>query len=254
MLWLALALVTLVSALVLVLAVYPGELSWFSKGGTRWLYNRSAASYGLKWQRHDYQLYDELIAQAARAAAANTTRPNVLDLGCGSGRALGVAARTLGSAATYTAVDFSPEMLAQCRRRASALAQCDITLVEADIATWLRQQSAHYDLVLCMEVGEFLPEFGTVLKLLGQCCRAGAPLVMTRPAGRWHHFFPGRGQCRRQLQSALTAAGFVDTRFHPWRSRYECLSCRREGLANSVCSIPRESRSARPEPSSCSSQ
>jgi len=225
-LWLALAL----PALVAMLALYPAELSWLSTRGTRWLYDRAATSYNKKWQHHDYQPNDALIQRAAKEVAGITPRPTVLDLGCGSGRATQVAAYSLGIAATYTAVDFSPRMLAQLalqQRGDGALANYDITLVQSDILPWLQNQGACYDLVLCMEVGEFLPQFGTVLELLGKRCNAGARLVMTRPAGYWHYFFPGRRQSRGRLKATLEAAGFVDIHFRAWRSRYELLSCRR---------------------------
>jgi SAM-dependent methyltransferase len=233
--------------LLIFLSLYPAELSWFGGRGTRWLYDRAAHRYEEKWARHDYGPYDEAVRLAAREVLAQCSQPRVLDLGCGSGRALLQAAQVLGDEATYTAVDFSAGMLAGLRARIAAdtgLASCAVELVQADIGTWTAAATESSNLVLCMEVGEFLPDFQRVLSRIGDLCAPGGRLVMTRPAGGWSLFFPARRQRRQTLLASLSAAGFDDCQVLPWRGRYEILVASR---AIVPAASPRAPRSARAE-------
>jgi ubiquinone/menaquinone biosynthesis C-methylase UbiE len=221
------ALTTLVIVLLL---FYPGELSWVSPKGTRWLYDKGAKSYETKWQRHDYTPYDGLIALAASSLQPSPKPLQVLDLCCGTGRATLVASRTLGSQAGYTAVDFSPGMLASLKSQIDPLGHehsPDIKIVQADVHDWLRGTASRFDLLLFMEAGEFLPQFTEVIARLGPVCNAGGFLVMTKPAGLWSLCFPGRAQTRSQLTAHLHKAGFGDVKFTAWRKRYELLTARK---------------------------
>lgn len=242
--WVVLA---LPAAAIAALAIYPGELSWLPGRGTRWLYDRAAKGYSGKHGRHDYAAYDAFIARAAQSCldkqgyaqaqgkcqGQGQIPIRVLDLGCGTGRATLAAAAVLGDAARYSAVDFSPAMLDEFRseldRRQPQLNSVR-DIHECDITAWLETpeaQARRYDLLLCMEVGEFLPSFPRVLKQLEQVSADAATLVITRPAGFWAWCFPGRAQTRRGLAAALAKAGYSIDEIQPWRGRYELLRCRR---------------------------
>lgn len=220
MLWLALTATLLIAAWL----IYPGELSWLPGKGNRWLYNRGARQYHQKWQRHDYQSYDNAIKTAASSAAENTEHVAVLDLACGSGRATTAAVAALGKRAHYTAVDYSKAMLQHFHATLQVQARhCDLELeiIEAEVVSWLQGTYAQYDLVMLMEAAEFIPDNRALIAALGTATRAGGQLVMTRPAGYWAHCFPGRRQQRHAVKQALTSAGFEHIRFSPWRARYE---------------------------------
>lgn len=221
------ALATVLAALL----IYPGELSWLSPKGTRWLYDRGAKNYESKWLRHDYTPYDALITQTAQSIEATNSSPKVLDLCCGTGRATLLVTRLLGSQANYTAVDFSAEMLASLKARIGNSVharELEIDVIQADVQNWLEGKSTGYDLLLLMEAGEFLPNFKAVVSGIGTACNSGGALVMTRPAGFWSLFFPGRAQTRSQLSAQLLQAGFSDVQFSPWRKRYELVHARKD--------------------------
>lgn len=229
----------LAGTVALTLVIYPGELSWFSQRGTRWLYNRAAKNYHTKYHRHDYAVFDQFIAKHVRQIPKACSEVEVLDLGCGTGRATLAVAQSAAFAACFTAVDFSSEMLGEFRKNseAEALLRCgSLSLCEAEIDNWLRTRIIHdqdqYDLVLIMEVGEFLPQLPQTLELLGALCAPGAILLMTRPAGLWAWCFPGRAQGVTALGQALARAGFEDTRFKRWRSRYQLVSSRRRATGS----------------------
>jgi SAM-dependent methyltransferase len=217
----------LLATILLVLSVwlvYPGELSWLPGNGTRWLYDRAAPGYHRKWARHDYEPYDNLIHRAAREVVGYCDLPRVVDLACGSGRAIRCAAARLGPSASYHAVDFSQGMLERCQeevRHDPAMAGCNIHFHHSDALAWLRARTEPFDMLLLMEAAEFIAHAGALLDALGRAAAPGARLVMTRPAGCWSALFPGRRQGRRQLTLALQEAGFEQLQCLPWRARYE---------------------------------
>lgn len=215
----------------ILLAIYPGELSWVRSGGHRWLYDRAAQHYNDKWLRHDYKDFDQQIARAAALAADLHSPPAVLDLACGTGRATLSAYRTLGEQADYTAVDFSTGMLAQFSTDNGALPQWlrDNVKTECnELGDWLAHNERRYELVLLMEASEFIPGNRALTSQLGRTVRAGGQLVMTRPAGFWWLLFPGRGQSRKVIAQRLREAGFSEPDFIPWRQRYELVTAHRQ--------------------------
>lgn len=235
-LFIALILITIALAL----AIYPGELSWLPGKGNRWLYDKAAANYAKKWNRHSYAQYDQHIQRAAAAAADRaadravsatnqTIHPRVLDMACGSGRATRAAATELGKNASYTAVDSSAAMLDEMSVTLEDVIDPDtVTRENCDAIAWLERNNAQFDLVLLMEAAEFIPQNRKLLAGLANAATTGSHLVMTRPASPWWIFFPGRGQSRRALRQRLTSAGFSDICFFAWRSRYELVSAVRQ--------------------------
>jgi SAM-dependent methyltransferase len=213
----------------LVVSIYPGELSYISGPLHRWLYDRGARWYERKWRGaayRDQRFIDHIVRHARRSCAVSGSY-EVLDLGCGTGRATRIAASVLPDQSTFVAVDFAPAMLTQLRTwlvtEADGRLRDRVELVHSDIGRWLRSESkpGRFSLVFLLEVAEFLPKLPDVLRQSAFLTAAGGGLVMTRPAGPWHLFFPGRHQSRAALGRLLTQAGFGRVRFIDWRSRYE---------------------------------
>lgn len=218
----------------LAVAIYPGELSWLPGKGNQWLYDKAAANYANKWQRHSYALYDRQIQQAAAAVAAEFAakvaanqagNPRILDIACGSGRATRAAAELLGQSATYTAIDSSSAMLDEMSvTLKDVIGAQAIKRETCDAIEWLEKNRAQFDLLLLMEAVEFIPQNQRLLSGLARAAATGSRLVMTRPASPWWIFFTGRGQSRAKVYQRLTDAGFGEIHFTPWRNRYELVS------------------------------
>ena len=225
------------SLVVLVLAAaaltYPGEWSHLNTNASRWLYNRGAKKYQRKWQSKYYlnEPVGNRITQHIKTGVSSSGVSHILDLGCGTGRGTRLVAEVLSGDTQFTLVDFSPGMLGQFRRwldkRGPELSR-RTKVVELELGAWARHaEVANYGAVFLLEVGEFLPLFSEVIQRVGIVTAEGGSLVMTRPAGAWSMFFPGRGQSRAAIRNLLLSAGFDEPEFVPWRSRYELVFTRK---------------------------
>jgi SAM-dependent methyltransferase len=219
-----------------VVTIYPGELSYVSHPLHRWLYDRGARRYERKWRSPSYQdpAIGDLIARHARTGCDGAGRREVLDLGCGTGRATRLVAEALPGDTQFVAVDFAPAMLRCFKewlgRHADPGVRSRIDIVERDLGEWLRSSDAEraFGAVLMLEVAEFLGRPASVLRGIASVTAPAGALIMTRPAGLWWLLFPGRHQSRPALARALAAAGFGDLRFVPWRGRYELVLATRD--------------------------
>ena len=225
------------SLAVLILAAaaltYPGEWSQLNTNASRWLYDRGAKKYQRKWQSKFYldELLGDKIGQHIKTGVNNSGVSHILDLGCGTGRGTRMVVEVLSGDTQFTLVDFSPGMLDQFRRwldnRESELSK-RTKVVESELGAWAKHaEVATYGAVFLLEVGEFLPQFSEVILRIGSVTAGGGSLVMTRPAGIWSKFFPGRGQSRAAIRNLLLSAGFDAPEFVPWRSRYELVFARK---------------------------
>ena len=225
-----------VIALIVVLLIYPGELSQINSGSNRWLYDRASRNYERKWQSDAYadpDIRDRIVAHA-QAGLADSGAARLLDLGCGTGRGIRIAAQSLPPGTQFTGIDFSTGMLDEFRKwleEDGRPLSSRVHLVEQDLGEWAaaRVDFGPYGGVCLMEVGEFLPAFVLLVKRIAEITTPGSTLIMTRPAGFWWLFFPGRRQSRKALSKLLMSEGFTPPEFVPWRSRYELVFSRRVG-------------------------
>jgi SAM-dependent methyltransferase len=217
------------------LLIYPGELSHVSRASHRWLYDYAADGYERKWRSRAYTdgAHADRIAAHAAVSCRDSGVHRVLDLGCGTGRGVRLAAPALSGDATFVCVDFSARMLDAFRAWLAAgepsLAR-RVTLIERSLSAWAESaepSTERYGLVLLLEVGEFVPELVQVLDRAARLTAARGGLVMTRPAGLWSLAFPGRAQSRRELSRLLESLGYGDISIAPWRSRYELVFARK---------------------------
>lgn len=225
----------LVFGAVAVALIYPGELSHVSSRLNRSLYDRAAKKYDLKWRRTAYQKnsINDAIINFSLVACHRSGVARVIDLGCGTGRGTRLISGALPPAVEYTAVDSSAAMLSEfeswLQGQDEALANRTI-LEKADLGCWAQDngRSATFGLVMMLEVGEFLPQFENVMQRICDVTAARGGLIMTRPAGLWHYFFPGRKQSREAISGLLIAGGFEAPTFMKWRSRYELVFCKKK--------------------------
>jgi SAM-dependent methyltransferase len=224
-----------IAAVILAALVYPGELSHFSGAAHRWLYDRASRRYESKWSSPAYasQRYrDPLVAHAVCCIPETETgAAEVLDLGCGTGHGTRLLASALRNEVNYTCVDFSPGMLEQfsdwLQEQDDAFKR-QVSIEQADISDWLSSNKGRFfDLVLLLEVGEFLKGFDRLIGQLGKATNPGGGLVLTRPAGVTGLFFPWRYQSRPALRRLLAASGYTSIHFLPWRKRYELVFARK---------------------------
>lgn len=124
------------------------------------------------------RFYQEVVSQIAML----DLRPaSVLDVGCGSGHLL-AGLRRLWPDAIMLGVDFSMEsvVLAQRLQPALKFRQCSIFD--------LTSLQTSFDVVVCTEVLEHLPEADHAMEQLVSVCKPGGCVVVTVPEGRQDTF------------------------------------------------------------------
>lgn len=131
-------------------------------------------------------------------------RPDVLDLGCGTG----AVAQALDPTHTVTGLDMSEKALDYCRARGLT------RLVQGD-AMALPFPDASFDAVIALDVFEHLPDDEASFRECLRVLRPGGVLVLSVPAFRFlwgphdvalHHF---RRYTRSQVGERLTRNGFT---------------------------------------------
>ena len=225
----------LVAIVLFAIMVYPGEMSHVSSSLNRRLYDRAAANYERKWASDAYRDLEthEVLRSFCCESIESSGVARVLDLGCGTGRAVRLLADVLPASTEFEAIDFSRAMLDRFREWLSGQEPAlrdRVRIREGDLSVWAKDgpAAAQAGLVVLLEVGEFLAEFERVVGSAGVTVAPGGGLLMTRPAGLWWIFFAHRHQSRRSLTRLLEASGFEDVRYRPWRARYELVFARRE--------------------------
>lgn len=167
-------------------------------------------------------------------AAGVAAGVRVLDLACGPGH---IAAAAAQRGAQVTGVDFSPQMLAQARRRypdiafqagdaeASPLADAGVDAVVMGYALFhfARPERALAECARVLRPGGrvaftawALPVPGSALAIANACLKAHATLDLGLPEGTPFHRFSEPDECRR----VLTVAGFVDVGFRTVPQRW----------------------------------
>jgi len=129
----------------------------------------------------DAKFGDDLPAySAAIAEAAIPSGGVVIDVGCGTGRALPPLRAAVGPDGSVIAVDVTPEMLAVAR---PASQRADATLVLAD-ARSLPFADGTVDAIFAAGLVNHLPDPRAGLRELARVIRPGGLLVLFHPSGR----------------------------------------------------------------------
>ena len=123
----------------------------------------------------DEPRYEQAVRDVAPPAGGR-----VLDVGCGTGRAIPFLRRAVGDAGRVVALDVTPEMLAEARRRGRGqLAK----LVQAD-GEALPFRAASFDAILAAGFVPHLPDPQAGLAELARVTVSGGRLAIFHPIGR----------------------------------------------------------------------
>lgn len=109
----------------------------------------------------------------------------ILDVGCGNGRDL---PPLLEKGCRCVAIDYSPAMVDQTRRRLERLGARDVDVTVGD-ATSLRFADGEFDKVFASEVIEHIPRWHDAVREMVRVLKPGGVLVLTTPNRRsWYGF------------------------------------------------------------------
>jgi SAM-dependent methyltransferase len=141
---------------------------------TRAFFACRAATWDAKFG-NDLPRYAAAIAEAGIAAGGTA-----VDVGCGTGRALGPLRHAVGPSGTVIAIDVTAEMLSQARPTAL---EASAALVLAD-ARRLPLPGASADAVFAAGLISHLPDPEAGFRELARVTRPGGLLVLFHPSGR----------------------------------------------------------------------
>ena len=146
-----------------------------------WYILETRAFFSARAATWDTKFGDDMPAYGAAIAQARIPQHGVvIDVGCGTGRALPALRQAVGPHGTVIAVDLTPEMLRHARAKGRA---AYATLVLAD-ARHLPFASASADAVFAAGLIMHLPDPEAGLRQLARITRAGGLLILFHPSGR----------------------------------------------------------------------
>ncbi|TQS45795.1 class I SAM-dependent methyltransferase [Cryptosporangium phraense] len=147
----------------------------------RWYLTESRAFFAAKAATWDTRFGDDLPAYAAAVREGGFRTGGVLvDVGCGTGRALPALRSAAGPTGFVIGLDLTPEMLAEARVR-SVSERASLLLADA---CRLPLANASADGVFAAGLLMHLPDADAGLRELARVTRAGGRLVLFHPSGR----------------------------------------------------------------------
>jgi SAM-dependent methyltransferase len=149
--------------------------------GGEWYLTETRAFFACRAATWDTKFGDDLPAYTAAISEACLPRGGVvLDLGCGSGRALPPLRQAVGPRGSVIAIDLTPEMLAVARQ-ASISARAALVLADARSLPF---SDASTDAIFAAGLVNHLPDTEAGLRELARVTRKGGLLVLFHPSGR----------------------------------------------------------------------
>jgi SAM-dependent methyltransferase len=146
-----------------------------------WYLTETRAFFACRAATWNTKFGDDLPAYRAAVAEAGLRRDGtVIDVGCGTGRALPPLRTAVGPAGTVIALDITPEML-HAARPASAVARAALVLADARA---LPVADGSADAIFAAGLVNHLPDTEAGLRELARVTRPGGLLVLFHPSGR----------------------------------------------------------------------
>lgn len=128
-----------------------------------------------------FHAHAERLVEAGKVTAGD----RVLDAGCGTGVVTRAAAGRVGPSGALAAVDLNPDML-ETARRTTADVRPAVDLRQADLVD-LPFEDGAFDVALCQEVVQFLPDRVGALAELRRVVRPGGRLAFCVFRALEHH-------------------------------------------------------------------
>ncbi|WP_405140904.1 class I SAM-dependent methyltransferase [Sphaerisporangium sp. NBC_01403] len=197
----------------------------------RWYIPESRAFFGPRAATWDTKFGDDMPAYAAAIKESRLPRDGVVvDVGCGTGRALPALRDAVGPDGRVIALDLSPEMLGQARAHGRAE---HARLVIGD-ARRLPLAGASVDAVFAAGLIMHLPDTGAGLHELARVTRPGGLLMLFHPSGRaalaarhGRTLSPGEPLAETPLRRSLDETGWKLTCYDDPAHRFLAIATRR---------------------------
>jgi trans-aconitate methyltransferase len=156
----------------------------------------------------------DLATRAVRSAS-----PRVLDVGCGQGELLrDLAARLPG--ARISGSDLSAQSLVDTRKRNRDFELFSLNIAEPRFSETYPARLGSFDLVVCSEVLEHIPDDHLAARNLAALLAPGGVLIATVPGGKMSRFDQRIGHQRhyrhQQLEQLLSGAGLQVDKVMAW--------------------------------------
>jgi SAM-dependent methyltransferase len=196
-----------------------------------WYLTETRAFFACRAATWDAKFGDDLPAYCAAVAEAGITRGGVvIDVGCGTGRALSPLREAVGPAGTVIAMDVTPEMLAAARP-AISLAGASVLIGDARAMPFADGSA---DAIFAAGLVNHLPDTEAGLRGLARVTRQGGLLVLFHPSGRaalaarhGHALSPDEPLSEGPLRRFTAAAGWELTAYDDAPHRFFAVAERR---------------------------
>jgi SAM-dependent methyltransferase len=200
-------------------------------GRGSWYLTETRAFFASRAATWDTKFGDDLTAYCAAVAEAGIRRSGVvIDVGCGTGRALPPLREAVGPAGTVIALDVTPEML-DAARPAAQLAGASLVIADARALPFADGSA---DAIFAAGLVSHLPDTTAGLRELARVTSPGGLLVLFHPSGRaalaarhGHTLSPDEPLAEDPLRRFTAASGWKLTAYDDAQDRFFAVAQRR---------------------------